>query len=362
MKLKTLILTVAVLAVLSAIAYWTNRPPAAAAADPRVGQPLADAAALSRATEVRLTDQGKTVRLVRQADGSWRDASYFDLPADFSKLSGLTGDLAAAKLQRLVTANPERIARLDFNGTRIEFLDPAGQPLWAVNLGRNPDSGGRFVRFGDEAKAYLADFNSPVDADAKGWADATLLALKPDEVRRIEIPFDAGGPVIVSRTKAADPWTSDRTPAGKTLKADTVASVATTLGSLRFSDTSDPADPLVAAARGHLRPFVLTTFDGKTYTVALGRQPEKKKPQPAGPPPAPAPGAATPPAPADTIPAGPVYAFVTSSDPQAPINRAMAKRAFQIDDYSFTNLPQKPDDLFEGGPAAPTPAANPPPP
>src|SRR6185295_10337980 len=61
----------------------------------------------------------------------------------------------------------------------------------------------------------------------------------------------------------------------------------------------------------------------------------------------------------ETIPAGPVFAFVTHSDASAPINALMQKRAFQISDYTFTGLPQKAEELFEPAPPpapAPTPA------
>jgi hypothetical protein len=96
--------------------------------------------------------------------------------------------------------------------------------------------------------------------------------------------------------------------------------------------------------------------------VALGRKPEEIKPKPPAPPassPAPTPtpsanGPATTPAPDaaatppdDTIPAGPVYVSVSSSDAKDPVNALMGQRAYQIDDYVFTSLPQKPDDLFD---------------
>jgi hypothetical protein len=359
MKLKTLVILVALLAVLSGIAFWCNRPPATAAADPRVGQPLADAAAIAGAAQLRLTDQGKTVSLAKQADGTWQVSSYFDLPADFSKLSSLTSDLTTAKIQRVVTTSPDRIARLQFKDTKIEFLDGAGHSLWSVILGKTPDSGGRFIRFGDEPRAYLTDLNSQVDVEGKDWANAALLAVKPDDVAQVEIPFASGAPITVSRAKPGAPWAAAPAPAGKTVKADTINSLLTSLGALRFSDTSDPADPQVALARQHVRTLTLTTFDGKSYVIALGRKPEEKKPATAAaatPPPAqaPSPDASAPaPAPSDTIPAGPVYVSVSSSDAKDPVNALMIKRAYQIDDYVFTSLPQKPDDLFDSAPAAP---------
>jgi hypothetical protein len=327
MKLKGLAVTVVILAVLSAIAFWANRAPPAAADDPRVGQSLGDPTAIEKAAQIRLSDQGKTIVLTRAPDGSWRDTSYFDLPADFSKLSGFAGDLVTAKIQRLVTTNPDRISRLEFKDTQIEFLDAAGRALWSVTLGKSPESGsGRFVRFEGEDKAYLANLSAWIDTDPKNWANAQLLDLKPDDVAKVEVTFDQGGTVAVARAKKDAPWTADKSPAGQKPSADKISALLSTLGTLRFSDTSDSADPAVAAAKRHLRTVTLTSFNGQTTLIAMGRKPEEKKP---------------------AVPAGPVYVFITSSSANAPINSLKQKRAFQVDEYTFTSLPQKPGDLFE---------------
>ena len=379
MKLKTLAVVVALLAALSAVLYWSNRPAAPAAEDPRVGQPLVARAAVEQAAQLRLTDQGKTVVLVRQADGTWRVPTYYDLPVDFSKLSSFISDLIAAKLQRLVTTSPDRIARLEFSGTQIELLDAAGKPTWSVELGKNADTGGRFVRFDGEPKAYLASLNAYLDSEPKNWADAALVTLKPEDIAKVRIPLPDGGAVQVSRANKDAAWTAEPAPpAGQRLSADKISSLLTTLTGVRFSDSSDPADPAAVAAAAHRRAFTLTTFAGKTLTVALGRRPEIKvvkapDSKPAGPAPGPAAGAGdakaavAKPAPEEsvTVPAGPVYVSVTDPDPAAPVNALMGKRAFQVDEYVFTGLPQKADDLFEPAPAsapaasAPSPSSKP---
>ncbi len=360
MKLKTLIVLVALLAVLSGVAFWLTRPAPGPAPDPRVGQPLAEAAVITQAAQLRLTGDGHAVVLTRQPDGTWRDPGYYGMTVDFSKLSSFMGDLAAAKIQRLVTVNPERIARLEFTGTKIELLGGDGHALWGVELGKTAEAGGRFVRFGGESKAYLASLGSTIDTDPKAWADAALLTFKPEDIARIEIPFDPGAPVVLTRAKPADAWTADHLPAGQKLSADKVSSLLNALGGLRFTDTSDRNDPQVAAAQAHRRSVAVTTFAGQTYQVALGRRPEERKAAPrndakpaaAGPN---APGATPAPEP-EAVPAGPVYVFITSSEAKAPINALMAQRAFQVDDYLFTSLPQKPDDLAEPAVAAPAPA------
>jgi hypothetical protein len=368
MKLKTLIVSIVVLAALAVVVFISRREPAPVVADARINQPLVERATVEKAAKLRLSDAGKTVEVV-QAGGAWRVPSYYDMPADFSKLSGFIGSLTDAKLQRLVTTNPDRIARLEFKDTKIELLDSADKPVWSVTLGKNAETGGgRYVRFGDEQKAYLASLNAFLDTEPKNWANAELINLKADDVAKVEIPFAEGGPITVSRAKKEDAWTADKTPAGQKVKADKVSTTISSLGNIRFTDTSAPDDANVAAARANLRTLKLTTFDNKTYTIALGRKPEEKKLKP----PTPLdPTKKEEPKPGEekkdekdklapefeTVPAGPVYASVTSSDASAPINTLMQKRAFQISDYTFTGLPQKPEELFEPAPAPPEPKA-----
>lgn len=382
MKIKSIVLTIAVLAALSAVAYFTTRPTPPPVADTRVGQPIVDRTVVEKAAKLRLTDQGKTVTLVRQPDATWKVATYHDFPADFSKLATFVSSLTDAKLERLVTSSPARIALLEFKDTKIDLLDATDKELWTVTLGKNPDTGsGRYVRYGAEAKAFLASLSAYLDTDSKNWANTELLALKVDDVAKIEIPFAEGGPVTVSRAKKEDPWTAEKTPEGQKLKTDKIASLLSSLSSIRFSDTNELTDANAVAAKAHERLFKIETFDKKVLKVALGRKPEEKKLKPLAPP---AEGQSAlsalgtaadllkkdadgkPAEPAkpitpefETIPAGPVFANIASSETAASVNALMQKRAFQISDYTFTSLPQKSDELFEPAPPpapAPVPA------
>jgi Domain of unknown function (DUF4340) len=294
------------------------------------------------------------VELKKGADGMWRVTSYFDLPADFEKISRLAQDLNESKIDRFVTDNPDRIAHLEFKDSRIAFVDEAGKDLWSVTLGKTPESGnGRFIRFGDEPKAFFSSMHVWLDTDAKGWADAQLVQVKQDDVAKISLPL-AGAAVTLSRAKKDAPWTASGGPAGQKVIADKAAGILATLTGIRFSDTLEKADPKAAAAAAFAQTYILTTFDGKTITLVLGRTPEVKKLK--------APVADTaaittgadgkpdvkPVSPEyDTTPAGSVFAAVSSSDSQAAINEFMKRRSFEVDDYAYTALPQKTDDLFE---------------
>jgi Domain of unknown function (DUF4340) len=359
MKLRTIVLTVAFLAVLSVVAHYMGRPEPAPAPDPRVGTVLLDPDTVSKAATIVISDKGKSAELDRKADGSWRVADYFGLPADTDKISRLVQDLNEAKVDRFVTANPDRLAHLEFGDSSIVLKDSAGKEIWRLTLGKASESGnGRFIRFGTESKAFYSGLHVWLDTDPKGWADAQLVSLKPEDIARVEIPIEGGLPVVATRAKKDAPWTIEGAPASRKPDAAKIAALLTSLTSLRFTETVDPKDALAADAALHLRTFKLTTFDGKTLAVSLGRKPEEKKLK-------------TPVADAkesltslgkltdtkadtkpmtpefDTIPAGPVFATVSSSDPHATINESMKLRAFEVDDYVFTGLPQKADDVLE---------------
>ncbi len=382
MKLKTLVITVLVLAALSAVVAYLNRPAPIRSDDPRVNQPLVSTTDAEHATALKITDQGRSVTLAKAADGSWKVTSYHDFPADFNKLSGFVNELTSAKIEQLVTSNPERLGRLEFKDTQIQLLGASDKPLVAITQGKNADAGGRFVRFGEEQKAYRASLGSWIDADSKNWADTTLVTIKPDDVARAEVSFPDASVVVVKRAKKEDVFSAENPPTGKELNADKFASLLSTFTSLRFSETTESSDPEAEAAKQNQRSAKLTTFDGKTWTISLGRRPEQKILKP----PAPKPDGKTGPAalgtvaeteksqtPTDgaidggpakvsepeteTIPAGPVFAFVSSSDAQAPINALMNKRSFQVNEYAFIGLLQQPDELFEPIPQTPPPAA-----
>ena len=238
MKLRTLVITVAILALLSGVVYLVNRPVVAPIADARVGQPLLKAGDADKVAKVRLTDAGKTVELVKTAAGTWQVASYNDFPADFDKLAHFVDDLASAKIDGYVGSSPAVIARLEFKDTKISFLDAGGASLLDLTLGKTDDAGYRFLRFGTEDKAFRLRLDTMLDTEAKNWADSALVKLKAEDIAKVELaelssrgrrrggPGD-GTPAITpgteattltfTRAKKGDPFAADHV-AGQQLK------------------------------------------------------------------------------------------------------------------------------------------------
>lgn len=397
MKLKTLLIVVVILGLASLGAYFAGRPPKPMAADPRVGQPLVANAVFEQAATVTINESGKSVVLKKGDNNTWRVANYYDFPADFSKLSRLVSDLTGAKIERLVSQNAEKIKGFEFKDTGVTVADANGKELWSLKLGKNAEGGGRLIRFGEENKAFLTRLNAYLDAEPKSWADSSVITVKSDDVAKVELSFpDGAAPVVASRAKKEDPFTATDAPSGQRLKTDRITSLLSSLSSVRFSDTTEPTDANAAAAKSHARTVKLTLFSGKTLTLELGRKPEQKVVKA---PEAKKDGSTGPAAlgnlgdlakaaestsaegtkaggegkaddksgPAkvlepvtETIPAGPVFVFASSSDDQAEINGLMKKRAFQVYEGTYTGLPQTRAELFEAAPApAPTTAPAP---
>ena len=122
------------------------------------------------------------------------------------------------------------MSRLEFKDTKIELLDGAGKTYWSLTVGKSTDSGGRFLRFGDEPKADLAALNTWFDTEPKNWASTQLIDVKPETVAKAEIAFAQGSPLVVTRTKKEDAWKPDGAPEGKKVAEDKIATLPRFLG------------------------------------------------------------------------------------------------------------------------------------
>lgn len=355
MNLKVLSLSVLILAILSGLVAWLNRPLAPADADPRVGTSLLADIPVNDARTISVTNNADSVTLTRDDDEAWQVDSYHGLPADTAKLRRLLQELGEAEIVRVVTRSPDRAARLDL-GTATVSIDDT--PLI---FGQNASGGGRYLRLVDDESApvYLTPASLFIDGTAKNWAASALTAMAADEIQSITVNFPDGPPLTANRESADATWTAEL-GANEQLRTQPLTSLLTTLQGLRFSDTTSPDDAEVMAARDHQRTFTVTTFGGETLTWNIGRKPEETIGLPAPEDPvAPAEGLANTADPepesaedaladlTETIPAGPVYVSFAGSESLAPLISFQNKLAFRVSDFVFTGLPANRDALVE---------------
>jgi len=347
MKVKSLALAVGALGVLTAVVWFFNRDTGGPAVDARLGQPLLDRATLAKTAEFFLRSGGAEVTLTGVDPAGLKAGTvkeYHGMTADYAKFARAIDDLTKdeAKISRLIGSTAERIEKLGFAGDRIELRGQDGTALWTLHLGSSPEKGGRFVKFGDESKAYLSGFNGWLDGTPKNWADAALIGAKPEDVVGIGVRLPAGGTLTATRVDGKGVWKCQDLADGETLKDSEWTSLAGKLAGLRFMDTRDPETLETIAARPTARGYTITLADGRTFTITAS---QRQDPQPE--PPAPAVEGATPPPPAPQ----PADVHVVSSRAEDPVNALMARRSFQVAEWTFTGLPTTRDALINPAPA-----------
>jgi hypothetical protein len=360
MKVKHLVLAVAVLGAASALTWFVRSGDDTPKLDARVGEPVLaeDVVARIRGLELHTPSGSVEVSTTDGSDTRWVVENYHSLPADFSKVHNLIKELRDAKIVQFASARPERLERMEFGENRIVLRGADDAVLRTFHLGKNYEGGGRFLKYDAEEKAYVATLNAYLDGTAKNWANTALITAKPEEVVGLEVAFPDGSSLTLKRENGTAAWTSPDLKEGETLKETEVNSLVSKLTGLRFSETADPTAEDVVAARQkeNMRAMSLTLATGKTYDITMGRQPAP----PAPPPPPPVEEGTTPPAP-PAPKAGPVYVAVKSSDASEPINASMERRAFQIYEWTFTSLPADRAALMNPAPAnAAAPAVTPP--
>lgn len=359
MKVKSLALAVGALGVVTAAVWFLNRDSdAGPAVDARIGQPLLDSATVAKTAEFFLRSAGNEVTLTG-VDPTGLKAGvvkeYHGMPADYAKFARFIEDLtkSESKISRMIGSTPERLEKYGFAGDRVELRDKDGKAFWTLHLGTSPEKGGKFVKFGDETKAYLSGFSGWIDNTAKNWADAVLVQAKPEDVVGIEVQFpENGGKLSVNRVDGKGVWKCPDLLDGETLKDSEVTSLAGKLAGLRFMDTKDPVTLESITARANARTFKVTLLDGRVFTITASQPPAPPAP-PA--PEAPADGS-TPPPPPPAPAAPPADVWVQSSRAEDTINDVMTHRGFTVAEWTFNGLPAKRDALVNAAPA-PTPAA-----
>jgi hypothetical protein len=325
MKIKYILTAAAVLGALAAALVWTRSGNAGntAPGDERTGKAPVEPAALQPVDAVVLTSASGTVHLDKDAQGVWRVRESDGQPVDFSRLARLAGQVTDATVLRKVTESPGRIGRLELGTSRVTF-SAGGGPVLDLVLGKALDGGTAF-RFGDSGPAYLLDTSLFLDTGAANWVDKTVLDLQAEDVASVELPGDdPAAPLRFTRASATAGWTSDQAPAGSAVDGERLNRWLATLGSLRFTRTVPLDGTEFTDAQPHLQRCVLTTFDGGTCTLSIGRKPEQEE-----------------------IPAGPVIVQYTL--PGGPWADNAAAIAFVVPDYSFTQKPA-PADLFMPAP------------
>ncbi len=229
---------------------------------------------------IRVERGAQTMNLVLE-DGRWTLAEKSGYPARFEVVKTALVALGRLKTIEAKTAKAALYPKLwlgdpgsaEAKSTRLTMLDDAGASLGAIIVGKTragaAGRAGVYVRRPDEARAWLADGDPKLPADAIDWLDRKLIDLARERIASARLEAPDGATVEVTRADAGQrDFTLAGVPEGQKIKsAGSVNAVAWTLERLRFDDvtSADRVDFATAAAG----TATFTGFDGLTVQVTL---------------------------------------------------------------------------------------------
>jgi hypothetical protein len=301
MKLRTLLILLAVLAFLDAGLSWLGHTRRSVASNAGLmDRPLLDLPVLEQAHRIiirekpqskvlfsnddgfeirRIVDPATPIRetvLERNADQRWVVANCLGLDADPNWLGQTMRDLSEGRLIRYVTDDPKLMDSLGLNAAQVRFEDGNGRVIRRLDFGRK-DGGDsyQFVRV-DQGSVFLAKHETELVGDPLTWIVSRLLSFEPADVREIELPFQNAlePPLLLRRAARGGPLlpAEGTLPAGASQTAEKIlAHLLTSPVTLAVSRDS----PAARIARQNIVASIhLVLFDGREYKLNYGAVPK----------------------------------------------------------------------------------------
>lgn len=274
MKLKSVLIAIALLSILTIIAYKVTQP--AMEGPVASEQKLLDPDRFDPVTQIQFKNEEDAdfLKFKKNTSGVWVLEDFYGVPADLTKLRSLVSQFLEATIIRSVTENPERIERLNIGRQHILFLGVDGQPLWELETGKRGPSGGTFVRLNSIPEVLLADLDLYLNTEKQDWIDKTVLDFDPKDIAEVSLSFTGETtPLILNRETKDALFSSTELGEGQKIKQKEVTRFLNSLINARIIKVNDAADASAIEARAHAQSFYFKRFNGEQYTLDIGRKP-----------------------------------------------------------------------------------------
>lgn len=301
MKRQQFILLVVALVVLGGAALLLNRNSesswtrsAAGSGDKLLGD-----LDVNTVAQVLIQQHTNTVTLVRSNE-TWTVKERGGYPANFSEIADSLTKLADLKAVRTMAVGASQRPRLELgepstgtnSGTLVELKDATGKPLKSLLLGKKDmKQSGQPSPFGDdgfpvgryvlglpagERVAIVSDPLNNLEPKPASWLNRDFF--KVEKVKSIAVVSGvASNSWSISRASETNDWVlADAKPTEK-LDASKVSGAAAALSGPSFTDIAVGSS---AAELGLDKPtkVTLTTFDGFTYDLQIGKAADENYP------------------------------------------------------------------------------------
>jgi hypothetical protein len=248
---------------------------APSAPTPEAGGPLLPQLSSRQRQVERLELHGagdKTLVSLQRKDGEWQVLQRDGWRADGGRIARYLAQLAQAQRTEAKTDRPVMYPRLAVE----EVSDPqaggselriSGRDVSArLLIGKEHKlSGGRYVRVGGQARAWLCDTDVGFDADPVSWIDHRLVEVPLARVERVRIePHGAPAFALVSRD---DRFRPDDAPSGAMRDSHAGDEIAAALEAFDIEDVAKGEAPAQVSQR--LRYEIV---DGPVLVVTVWRE------------------------------------------------------------------------------------------
>ncbi len=184
------LLTVAVIALITAVSVWIFTPEYSASVF--AGQPLIPELMekINDIEAISVEHAAETMTFQRDGDGSWTLVEADNYPADKERIRNILIGMAGLEKIEPKTSLPEFYPDLQLEDNvdeksksyLVTLLTKEGEPLTRLLVGKQTsgvswNGQGYFVRFPDDAQSWLVRGNMDVTGDMRSWLNVRLLPL-----------------------------------------------------------------------------------------------------------------------------------------------------------------------------------------
>ncbi len=210
MRVRGLLIAVAVLALLAGGVWWSNRAKKAEEGKPRPDEPpkiLSLPEDQIRRIEIRHKEGGTTVLEKNQA-GKWEITAPQPLRTDQDAVSSMTSTLSSLSSDRLIEERAQDLAPYGLNAPALELLLAAkdGKTHKLLIGDETPTGGSFYVRLDGDPRVFtIASWNkTSLDKGWKDLRDKRLLTFDQDKLIRVELA--AKGQPVEFGKNAQNEW------------------------------------------------------------------------------------------------------------------------------------------------------------
>jgi len=222
---------------------------------------------------VSITHKGATVVLERAGQDRWQLTRPVSYPADSGAVEGLVEKLKELEFGDLVTELKAKHAEHEVDeakGIRVVVSD-GKKDLADFYVGKVVDSFTMLRLNGkDQVFQAVGSLRYAFEREIKDWRNRTILELKPEELRKLQVTTPEGA-IVLARPDEKTPWKAERSAAKiDQLDSATVSNLLSTFSSLSAVDFADGMDAAKAGLDKPAATIVATDKAGKQTTLLIG--------------------------------------------------------------------------------------------